>query len=299
MSLSGHEPITMNTDEPSQNPAAGTGASNPLDQLLDSVRDHLDDSVPTEDDIPVLTNVVVAAPEATQEFDQDDLDAGQEPLAETSPHAEPYTGQQAAAPGDSTTADSGEISAGDPVNDLDSAQNSEVDEEFDVTQVAPLDDAEATQVTDVGQLPDVSARPEFDTTQGAVTEQPADEWDDSENSWDDDGEQFDATQVASLVDEPSVAQPIPVIAGDTPEPAPFDEEADDGADTLDGLQQTLVSAIGPSVSTADDSATQTQINEALLAELDQLIDLRCQAFAEALKQELRDTIDPGGNNTKS
>ena len=136
----------MSTDEP-LHPMTGSPLDNQpensLDELLDTVRDHLDDSLPGDDDIPVLTEVIVAAPATTAaptnsgiEIESAELapDSSIADLAEPTPedtldHLPDGTGEEQL-PAVAATDTS---SQGAPFSD---GSDSSDDEAFEITQVA-------------------------------------------------------------------------------------------------------------------------------------------------------------------
>ena len=291
----------MSADEP--HPPGGltppVDPENSLDELLDSVRDHLEEPSTADDDIPVLTDIVVAAqPAATGGTNLD--------MAEN----RPGLGATATTPADDT------------FNIDEPAADHLAEQEFDVTQVASLDDdldrsfllqtaednapAVAEAEIDSGNEQNQAQVPGSQTTTAELAQDP--ENTDSAGAQEDGGAEFDVTQVASMADDPSDTRPVAPAPRSSELPA--DEPAFAGEDN-DGMQQTLLNAgefeysstMQPSPlesaanSTANQAFDESQIATQWLERFDRVIDERCQALAEELKRQLRQSVEVTDPNT--
>jgi len=220
------------TPHPSTGLPSEPDAKSSLDELLDYVRDHLDDSPAEDDDIPVLNDVIVAAsPSAViessntnQPVEYDDADTSYLDLDASTP---PFSPVDTAEPVNSN------YSTSSATQNLDHS----AEETLDLTQVvsdatqqfAPTDKGDGSDLTPLfadavtpaapaheqaheqSDQPDgpapitFSPSPTQENTESGATSHPADM---DEAAWDDDAEKFDATQVAWMDDDLSAAHAV-------------------------------------------------------------------------------------------
>lgn len=293
----------MNKDDTPQpagpSPMQTSGESS-LDDLLDSVRDHLHDTPVIDEDIPLLTEVVVAAKaDASVAIDIDPL-TDDDGLYTPDTPVEKIT-READQPGGSHAWEEDD-------DDSDT-------EDFDVTQVATghddndlvpipvvaVDGVEQPQTQFEQPWVDRSLEPPEQTGPATTVI--------NEAPWEDDtDEQFDATQVASFEDlngdEISGAN-RPIISTDRSDqlaPVP-DVLAESGDLTTQQLSdQEAASELEQKLTTGGEKKPLTPAGEEgrsegaqpvpayLLDQLDQIIESRCEALADELKQQLRETL---------
>lgn len=288
----------MNKDDTPQpagpSPMQPSGESS-LDDLLDSVRDHLHDTPVIDEDIPLLTEVVVAAKadasvavDIEQLTDDDGLYAPVERIT--------------------SEADQPGVSHAWEEDDDDSDT-----EDFDVTQVATgyddlmpipavaVDGVEQSQTQFEQPWVDQSLEPPAQTGPATTLV--------NEAPWEDDAdEQFDATQVASFEDlngdEISGAN-RPIISTDRSDQLPPVPDVSAEAADLTTQQlsdQEVASELEQKLTTGGEEKPLTPAGEDgrgegahpvpayLLDQLDQIIESRCEALADELKQQLRETL---------
>lgn len=209
------------TPQPKDQTATGPETENSLDELLDSVRDHLDTPPMTEDDIPVLTEVVLAGPTATDSGTENE----QSPASAAIP-AEEHEAQATAAssaeeatetPGSTVATDTDRPAQGadhfPPAGDIDESTNA-LQSGFDASLDSGIQSNQTEQVTE-----DPLATLQTDWVDQA-------------------GEEFDATQVVSFAENSSAE--LPVMTADEADPAGDEtRSATDSAEILEQFEQII------------------------------------------------------------
>ena len=269
----------MSADEtpppPVETPAEASNKSS-LDELLDYVRDHLDESPPEDDEIPVLTDIAISAQPVE--------------LTQFIPQAQPAENSDSAVIDLSQDLDS--VADSVAATDLNDPATSAADDSLNLTQVAFEEELDASSL--LIELPDTETPSvELSSIERAPVETTENSSNADQTDWDDD-EEFDATQVAFMDDDPVSTQPLaPATENDDHSPvAEYPLEQDEESD----LQEPLITATAFESFTTDINAENQQTAESelpahWLAHLDQIIDERCSALAQELKQQLREPVE--------